>query len=154
MRTISRTVETTDAPPPSQVAAARFVAAVPPFEGDGRCETIAVGGGVRLVVLHFTGTGGAERNVSLRVDSAGKTVAFSDLRGDLRRGGTGARTAITLGLDTGSGTALNENAGAGATQGLLLGRVEEMMELPNLGTPRRMMGTVRARCMGGGGTDR
>ncbi|HEX8906104.1 MAG TPA: hypothetical protein VF771_14750 [Longimicrobiaceae bacterium] len=154
VRTVSRTVEMTDEPPPSQVGAAEFVAAVPAFEGEGRCESIPVGGGARLVVLRFAGGGGAERNVSLRVDSAGKLVSWSDLRGDLRPGGTGAKTAVTLGFDTGRGTALNEHASGGATQGLLLARVDEMMDLPNLGTPRRMIAAVRARCMGGSGADR
>jgi hypothetical protein len=145
-RTISRTVEMGDAAPPSQAGAAEFVAAVAPVEGDGRCETLPMEHGRRLVVLRFAGAGGVERNVALRVDSAGALLSYSDVRGDLRPDGPGARTAITLGFDSGSGTAVNEHAGPGATQGLLLARTAEMLDLPNLGTPRRMIETVKSRC--------
>lgn len=148
--TVSRTVEAVrgDAGSASGVGAAEFVPAVPAIEGVGRCSRMRVGGG-ELVVMRLAGAGGVERSVSLRFDSAGSLAGYSDVRGDLRPNGAGARTVVTIGFDNDSGTALNENPSGGATRGLVVARAAELLDLPSLGVPRRMMETVRRRCARG-----
>jgi hypothetical protein len=148
VQTLSRTV-VTQAAEGTAGDASGFVAAVPAFEGEGRCQTIPVSGGEQLRVLQMDGPGGARRSVSLRFDGAGTLLSYSDVRGDLRVNGDGPKTAITLGFDNGSGTAMNERApAAAATQGIVISRPEAMLDLANLGTPRRMIETVKARCGG------
>jgi hypothetical protein len=145
VRTVARSVEGPAVATPVQVAPRDFVPAVQPFGEGGRCESVEVADG-RLAVLRFTGPGGSERSVSLRLDSAGAAVGYSDLRGDLRGGG-GARTAITVDMAGGSGSAMNENAPAPASEGIVLASASEMMDLPNLGNPRQMIEEVRRRCI-------
>lgn len=129
----------------SMVAPAAFVAAVPAFGERGRCGTYRTGRGGHLVVLSFDGPGGAKRNVSIRYDASGTLTGYSDLRGALDPRAPGPLTSVTIGFDTRVASAMNEHTPHG-TQGLLVAKPEEVLDLPNLGTPRRMMETVKARC--------
>jgi hypothetical protein len=143
-QTVSQTVEVREAPA-SMVPPSAFVAAVPAFGEGGRCERYALDGGIHLVVLRFDGPGGTQRNVALRYSATGVLLGYSDVRGDVRSPPAGPHTAITIGFDTHQASAVNEHAAEG-TQGILFARDDEVMDLPNLGTPRQMMETVKAKC--------
>jgi hypothetical protein len=143
-QTIAQTVVSTDAPP-SMVAPAAFVAAVPAFDEGGRCATYPIGGGGHLVVLSFAGPGGAKRNVSMHYDASGRLTSYSDLRGALDPRAPGPMTSVSIGFDTRMASAMNEHTPEG-TQGLLVAKPEDLLDLPNLGTPRQMMDTVKEKC--------
>ena len=143
-QTIAQTVVSTDAPP-SMVAPAAFVAAVPAFGEGGRCATYPIGSGGHLVVLSFDGPGGARRNVSMHYDASGRLTSYSDLRGALDPRAPGPLTSVSISFDTRMASAMNEHTAEG-TQGLLVAKPEDLLDLPNLGTPRQMMDTVKAKC--------
>jgi hypothetical protein len=135
------------APVAAGVTVARFVAAVPAFEGAVSCDA-HTWRGERLVMLRYDAPGGRRRIVTLRYAAGGALAGYSDVRWD--PAGEAARPMTTVSLVFGPGrrgSATNFNAGPGATPGRVAGTAAEMLDLPNLGTPRRMIEAVRARCM-------
>jgi len=135
---------------PSPTPAARFVALVPPLEAEGHCVTLPAPMGQRVTILQMEGANGLRRNLMLRYGADGELRAYTDARGIVRTDGTAPRTTVLLDFHGRSGAATNEQAppGSAATRGMVLARPEEMLDLASLGTPRRMIEMVKARCGG------
>ena len=129
------------------VALAEFAAAVAPTDSGGECRTLRVDGArgpATLVVLSFPSAADAQRNVSVELDSAGRRHNYSDVRGDLRERKSGPLTAVLLDFDRGTAHATNEWPDRpGESAG---GALDAALDAAHLGTPRRMLDLMRARC--------
>ena len=135
------------APVAAGVTPATFVAAVPAFEGAVSCDAHSWRG-ERLVMLTYDAPGGRRRIVTLRYASDGALAGYTDYRWDPGDEQARPRTLVSLIFAPGrKGAATNFNAGPGATPGRVAGSAAEMLDQQNMGTPRRMIEAVRARCI-------
>lgn len=144
MTTVSSTVTSVAVTSSGPGGLAAFVAAVAPFEEGGECGTVDEGER-HLVTLRFVGPGQTARNLAVALNTRGELVSYSDVRGDLKVGGTGPRTVVSVNFENGMALALNERSDPA---GVTMGSAAEAMELENLGNPRRMSELVKRRCMG------
>jgi len=94
----------------------------------------------------------------LIVDSAGRPVRYSDLRGDLRgpndpstanANPRGPRTSVALNLLDQTG--MLSNTGTGAEAPVLRVRGPSILDAENLGTPSRMIERILKECAGRSG---
>ena len=123
-----------------------FVPAVAATGEGGECEIVQdPSESEPLYVLSFPDVGAVSRNVSVRFDSGGQPVHYSDLRGDLQRNGTGPRSAVLLNFRTGTVHAYNRLPGRPheAAEGPIL----DALAAPRLGNPQRMIDLIRTRCV-------
>ena len=138
---------------------AEFQPAVPAIDTGGRCqpgpEHPMLQPGQRALPYTFGPRGRPTRNVMLIVDSAGRPVRYSDLRGDLRGHpdpviaatlAIGARTSITLNLSAQTGVL--RNSGAGTDSVGVRVRGPGLLDAANLGTPAAMIARILRECAG------
>ena len=130
--------------PPGTLAG--FVAAIAPTNlARGQCRIYAMPNRpTTLVVLAVAGEDVVARTVSVELDSAGREVRFSDLRGNSTINGTGPRTSVTLDFIKGTAQASNESA---EELEIADGTLSSALPAANLGTPQRVVEEVRARCL-------
>jgi hypothetical protein len=141
---------------------ATFRAAVPAMDTGGHCESVPGGPmlqpGQRALLFAFGPRGARYRNVMLIVDSAGRPVRYSDVRGDLRGPNDssisdakplGPRTSVALNLLDQTG--MLSNTGTGAELPVLRVRGPSILDAENLGIPSLMIKRILKECAGRSG---
>lgn len=124
-----------------------FVAAVPAQEDGGECEVLPPGTTApdeTLLLLLFPDGINTVRSLGLAFSPAGQLLHYNDLRGDLQRDQTGARTSIVLDFVQGTGTAMNEWPNRPGQA--VFGTNAEFLREASVGEPQRMIELVVARC--------
>ena len=136
-----------------------FVAAVPPLEVGGRCETPVnrdMPPGYRAYAMHFGPRNGLPvRTLSVQVDPGGNAIQYSDSRGDLRVpppgitapqpvSNPGDRTSISLDLLRGLAVMWNVRANGATEQ--LSARGPNLLDAVSLGTPRLLIARMVREC--------
>lgn len=132
----------------------QFTPLVAAIDSGGQCRPVPAGmttGGERMLLYRFEVGGSTVRNIALQLDKAGQLIRYSDLRGDLRMPPSdagaskwGPQTSITM--DARNGMSVLSNRRRADDNETMMVPAGEMLDAPNLGTPRRMITHVRRVC--------